>query len=297
MKILFQIFVLSILTCSILFPKGKHSYENPYPKFVPYTIEQDTTKYNIANIDIKSLGKEQPARWLSVDPLADKYPGWSPYNYCVNNPLVYFDPNGEDWFYYQAQKEKEATWHYQEGHEATYTDVDGNEQKTNTGYEYLVKYEYNINEDGEAIGTTTLYKQDEVVVQSYGVFSGGGGHPSIEEGNYYMNMGIRDSHGPNLINTPKGPNTIPFSGIQKIPVGGTTTLDGNLMWNGTVRDAYGGGRIRLNYSGNNNYYLHGKDDLRINYTHGCVCDRSEKIFNYFWNSKFRGIVPFNAKSF
>jgi hypothetical protein len=31
---------------------------------------------------------------LSVDPLADKYPGMSPYNYCSNNPLRLFDPNG-----------------------------------------------------------------------------------------------------------------------------------------------------------------------------------------------------------
>ena len=33
--------------------------------------------------------------WLSVDPLADKYPGWSPYNYCLNNPIKLVDPNGE----------------------------------------------------------------------------------------------------------------------------------------------------------------------------------------------------------
>jgi RHS repeat-associated protein len=35
-------------------------------------------------------------RWLSVDPLADKYPGLSPYNYTLNNPLKYVDPDGRE---------------------------------------------------------------------------------------------------------------------------------------------------------------------------------------------------------
>ena len=26
-------------------------------------------------------------RWNAVDPMAEKYYGWSPYNYCLNNPF------------------------------------------------------------------------------------------------------------------------------------------------------------------------------------------------------------------
>ena len=34
--------------------------------------------------------------WLSVDPMADKYPGLSPYTYCANNPVKLVDPDGRD---------------------------------------------------------------------------------------------------------------------------------------------------------------------------------------------------------
>ncbi len=32
--------------------------------------------------------------WLSVDPLAEKFPSWSPYSYCFNNPINLTDPDG-----------------------------------------------------------------------------------------------------------------------------------------------------------------------------------------------------------
>jgi RHS repeat-associated protein len=34
--------------------------------------------------------------WLNVDPLAEKYPGFSPYVYVYNNPLNFIDPDGRE---------------------------------------------------------------------------------------------------------------------------------------------------------------------------------------------------------
>jgi len=35
-------------------------------------------------------------RFLSVDPHAMRYPEWSPYNYALNNPLIFIDLDGRD---------------------------------------------------------------------------------------------------------------------------------------------------------------------------------------------------------
>ncbi len=39
-------------------------------------------------------------KWLSLDPLQDKYPDLSPYNFCNNNPIIFVDPDGQkiNWF-------------------------------------------------------------------------------------------------------------------------------------------------------------------------------------------------------
>lgn len=39
-------------------------------------------------------------RWTAQDPLSEKYYSWNQYNYCVNNPVMFVDSDGRDWYSY-----------------------------------------------------------------------------------------------------------------------------------------------------------------------------------------------------
>lgn len=115
MNTIIKSIILVLIISSTIVSQERNDIEYPYPKFIPYTVGSDTVKINFNLKEIDNIGKEQPARWLSVDPLADKYPGWSPYVYVRNNPLVLIDPRGMDDYYYNQDGSKKVVeyswWH------------------------------------------------------------------------------------------------------------------------------------------------------------------------------------------
>ncbi len=91
------------------------------------------------------MDHELMTMWLSVDPMADKYPGISPYAYCAWNPIKLVDPDGEEalenddeWKYNTTTKKIE--WLNGNGGSAhqtvTFTSGAGNHESVNSMVSY-----------------------------------------------------------------------------------------------------------------------------------------------------------------
>jgi hypothetical protein len=52
---------------------------------------------------------ELSSRWLSIDPLAAKYPEWSPYVFVKNNPIIRIDIDGREDFLVKQIKDSKTT--------------------------------------------------------------------------------------------------------------------------------------------------------------------------------------------
>ena len=121
-----------------------------------------------------------------------------------------------------------------------------------------------------------------------------------------MRLDIRKTSNPvTLLNTYEGLQREKQWGIEYFP------KDGKMIYNrkeyndnSPITNAYGNSRIRLipgrelrNTSEDRGLYLHGKLDRHF-WTHGCLCDKMEKIQNYFLfggGKNFRGKVPLLVK--
>ncbi|MGP8214012.1 MAG: RHS repeat-associated core domain-containing protein [Bacteroidia bacterium] len=65
--------------------------------------------------------------WTSLDPKANSYPFNSPYIFAADNPIVYIDLKGDDWFYYNSKDQSSPSWHWSDGHtlQISVTNADG----------------------------------------------------------------------------------------------------------------------------------------------------------------------------
>ena len=52
--------------------------------------------YSYTYFGARYMDHELTTMWLSVDPMADKYPSISPYAYCAWNPVKLYDPDGKE---------------------------------------------------------------------------------------------------------------------------------------------------------------------------------------------------------
>jgi RHS repeat-associated protein len=91
--------------------------------YLPFGEDWVDKKYNVSQFQTpyKFNGKEKDQEtgynnygaryytdwasiWLSVDPLSDKYPHLTSYNYCANNPIMLIDPDGRETTDYGLKK-------------------------------------------------------------------------------------------------------------------------------------------------------------------------------------------------
>ncbi len=71
--------------------------------------EQRDAETGYGYFGARYMDHELMTMWLSVDPMADKYPSISPYAYCAWSPVRLVDPNGEEdvmlvYVWFQATK-------------------------------------------------------------------------------------------------------------------------------------------------------------------------------------------------
>ncbi|MBQ3946611.1 MAG: hypothetical protein II670_13560, partial [Alphaproteobacteria bacterium] len=71
--------------------------------------------------------------WLSVDPMADKYPSTSPYAYCAWNPVKLVDPDGREVYFKEDAADKAASQLSSKGMTVTMDQATGRLSYTLTG--------------------------------------------------------------------------------------------------------------------------------------------------------------------
>ena len=115
------------------------------------------------------MDHELMTSWLSVDPMADKYPSISPYAYCAWNPVKLVDSDGRDWYdidkngYIRKNEEKSKDCKDYDVVHSTMTDKTISFDKKNIEKaSNIEKQEYEFKEGDETISGSAMGTQIDI---------------------------------------------------------------------------------------------------------------------------------------
>ncbi|GKI23187.1 hypothetical protein CE91St19_25890 [Odoribacter laneus] len=82
------------------YPFGLEHQREDYPQLVENRLKYNgKEKQYVGDLNFLDYGArlydKDLARWFVLDAMQENYPSWSPYTYCLNNPLKFVDPTGQ----------------------------------------------------------------------------------------------------------------------------------------------------------------------------------------------------------
>jgi hypothetical protein len=93
---------------------------------------------------------DMTTKFLSIDPMAEKYFQMSPYAYCANNPILFIDPNGEEiWIYYGENNSQKVRYDNGKLYNSDGSGYNGDDSFVSTSLTYL--NEMNSTENGSTV--------------------------------------------------------------------------------------------------------------------------------------------------
>ena len=111
---LYEFYIIEKTSYSIIMVQTQARYKQKTALFIVSTStgKERDSETGFSYFGARYYDSDLMTGWLSVDPMSDKYPNLSPYNYCAWNPVKLVDPDGRmigDYY------NKDGKWLYNDG--------------------------------------------------------------------------------------------------------------------------------------------------------------------------------------